>query len=113
MKAIVPMIIGALVGSATVLPIAGADEDDRYSPVHTILRAAREGDAALKSLLATGVNINATDEDDWTPLMQAGQGGHIETVKVLRKAGATGTADAAKLTSDPAMLKVLQAPPAR
>lgn len=89
MKAIVPMIIGALVGSATVLPIAGADEDDRYSPVHTILRAAREGDAALKSLLATGVNINATDEDGETALMEAADSRRgTEAVRVLIANGA-------------------------
>ena len=71
MKAIVPILIGALLGSAAVLPLVGADEDDRYSPVHTILRAAREGDAALKALLAKGVDINATDEDGETALMEA------------------------------------------
>lgn len=89
MKAIVPMIMVALVGGAAVLPIAGADEDDRYSPVHAILRAAREGDASLKSLLAKGVNINATDEDGETALMEAADSRRgTETVRVLIANGA-------------------------
>ena len=89
MKAIVPILIGALLGSAAVLPLVGADEDDRYSPVHTILRAAREGDATLKALLAKGVDINATDEDGETALMEAADSRrYTEALRVLIANGA-------------------------
>jgi ankyrin repeat protein len=94
---------------------AGAHRDPKSNTGWTpLIVAAINGHSEIvKSLIAAGADINAKDEDDWTPLMQAVQGGHAETVKLLLKAGATGAADAARLTSDPAMLKLLQAPTPR
>ena len=64
----------------------------------------------VKSLIAAGADVNAKDEDDWTPLMQAAHNGHIETARLLLKAGAAGREEAAKVSTDPAMLRLLQAP---
>ncbi len=88
-KTIIPMIMGALLGGAVVLPVVGADEDDRYSPVYAILRAAHEGDAALKALLQNGVNVNATNSDGETALMEAAESRrYTEAVRVLIANGA-------------------------
>ena len=91
---------------------AGAQRDPKSRTGWTpLIVAAINGHTDIvKSLIAAGADVNAKDEDDWTPLMQAVQGGHIDTVKALLKAGATGAAEAAALTTDPAMLKLLQAP---
>jgi hypothetical protein len=42
--------------------------------------------------------------------MQAAHNGHIETARLLLKAGAAGREEAAKVSTDPAMLRLLQAP---
>ena len=98
--------------SMDTLLAAGAQRDPKSRTGWTpLIVAAINGHTDIvKSLIAAGADVNAKDEDDWTPLMQAVQGGHIDTVKALLKAGATGAAEAAALTTDPAMLKLLQTP---
>ena len=75
-----------------------------------IVAAINGHTAIVKSLLAAGADINARDEDDWTPLMQAAHNGHVDTVKALLQAGATGADEAAKVSTSPDVLKLLQAP---
>jgi ankyrin repeat protein len=57
---------------------------------HAVLcRAALDGDvAAVKGLLATGVDVNVKDHNQYTPLMVAAGSGYTEVVKVLLAAGA-------------------------
>ena len=105
-KTIYTALFGALLCGAIVAPQVTADEPYN-SQQRQVLRAARSGDAALKSLLSQGVNINATDEDGETALMEAADGrnpevgrdgetalmiaadeGNTETVRLLIQAGA-------------------------
>lgn len=75
-----------------------------------LMRAARDGDTArVRALIADGAKVNARvprndlqafiafiswmqqiphRDDDWTPLLYAVRGGHVETAKVLLEAGA-------------------------
>ncbi len=86
-KAIYLTIFGAVLAGAVVLPQASADEPYNH-PKHQVLRAARGGDAELKALLSKGVNINATDNDGETALMEAADGRNVELVRVLIANGA-------------------------
>jgi ankyrin repeat protein len=92
---------------------AGAQRDPKTDSGWTpLIVAAINGHTEIaKSLLAAGANVNARDEDNWTPLMQAAHNGHVNTVKLLLKNGATGADEAAKVTTDPAVLKALQPTP--
>ncbi len=55
-----------------------------------LMRAAGDGNLEMvNSLIAKGVDINATDGDGYTPLMYAaGSGGYLEIVKLLLDKGA-------------------------
>ncbi len=86
-KTIYTALFGALLCGAIVAPQVAADEPYN-SQQRQVLRAARNGDAALKSLLSQGVNINATDEDGETALMEAADGRNPEVVRVLIANGA-------------------------
>ena len=86
-KAIYLTLIGAVLAGAAVTPQASADEPYNH-PKHQVLRAARSGDAALKALLNQGVDINATDNDGETALMEAADGRNAEVVRVLIANGA-------------------------
>ena len=44
--------------------------------------------------------------------MQAAHGGHAETVRYLLQSGATGAEEAAKVATDPQVLRLLQTPKA-
>lgn len=58
----------------------------QVTPLH---RAADEGNRPLvEELLAKGAEVNAKDNDGWTPLQFAAQQGHHEVVLLLRKYGA-------------------------
>jgi ankyrin repeat protein len=51
--------------------------------------AALKGEySKIKGLVARGAQVNAKDQDDWTPLMFAASKGHVETVKALLQNGA-------------------------
>ena len=55
----------------------------------TINTAATAGDAeAVKEFLATGTEVNAKDEDSWTPLHYAAGGGQKEIAELLIAEGA-------------------------
>jgi ankyrin repeat protein len=44
---------------------------------------------AVQWLISHGANVNATDGDTLTPLMQAAHGDHVEVVRVLLEHGAS------------------------
>ena len=49
-----------------------------------LLRAAKSGDAdTVQHLLAAGADVNAKDENEWTPLMWAATQGHAAVVRML------------------------------
>ncbi len=46
--------------------------------------AARDGDLpAVQALLSKGANINANDNNGWTPLMVAAKKGHLTIMQAL------------------------------
>ncbi len=62
---------------------------DHYSnPQQAILQAATESSAQLHRELESGVDINATDDDHDTALMQAASEGNLTAVSNLIAAGA-------------------------
>lgn len=88
-KSIIFTVIGALLTGAIVGPVAIADDDDSYNhPMRQVLRAARSGDAELKAVLSRGININATDDDGETALMEAADSRNASAVRVLINNGA-------------------------
>lgn len=80
-------LTAAIISAILATGIATADEPYNH-PKNEVLRAARSGDAALKALLARGVNINATDDDGETALMDAADERRADTVRVLIANGA-------------------------
>src|SRR5437870_4614632 len=49
-----------------------------------LMVAAASGDiAAMRSMVATGVNLDEGDKDGKTALMYAAEGGHVDVVKLL------------------------------
>ncbi|MCA1594095.1 MAG: ankyrin repeat domain-containing protein [Acidobacteria bacterium] len=63
----------------------------------SLLRAAHEGDAdAVGALLAEGTDVDARDDQQWTPLMVATVRGHAGVVKSLLGGGADVNARNAK-----------------
>lgn len=86
-KSIYTAVVVALLCGAIITPQVTADEGFNH-PKRQVLRAARGGDAELKALLNRGVNINATDEDGETALMEAADSRNAETVRVLIANGA-------------------------
>lgn len=65
---------------------------DAYMPkpgVSLLMRAAAKGDVgAMKELLRSGAEVDATDSSGWTALMYAAASSHSEPVQVLLAAGA-------------------------
>ncbi len=54
-----------------------------------LIRAAKSGDThKVQKLLQKGANINAVDEEGWTPYLAASTNGHLETMRYLKNAGA-------------------------
>ncbi|MBQ7024654.1 MAG: ankyrin repeat domain-containing protein [Akkermansia sp.] len=77
----------AMLLAAFAAPAALAD--DHYSnPQESILKAAATSPAALQKELDSGIDINATDDDRDTALMDAAEEGNLTAVKNLIAAGA-------------------------
>jgi len=54
-----------------------------------LFKACRDGNVEeARALLAAGANVNAADNDGFTPLTIASQQGHDDIVQLLRAAGA-------------------------
>ncbi len=74
---------------ATAIFVSAAQAHDQHSdPQQAILRAAESSPATLQKELDNGVDINATDNDYNTALMQAAEDGNLSAVKALIAAGA-------------------------
>lgn len=86
-KWITGTVLCCALGIACVLPSAYADEPYNH-PKRQVLRAAQSGDASLKSLLSQGVNINATDEDGETALMDVADDRNATALQLLIANGA-------------------------
>lgn len=86
-KTLVSTLVLSVLVTGIILPAASADEPYNH-PKRQILRAARNGEDALKTLLNSGVNINATDEDGETALMDAADDRNSEVLKLLIANGA-------------------------
>jgi len=63
-------------------------DDDYNSARQRVLRAAADSAASLQTVLAGGVNVNVTDNDGETALMEAADNGNLHAVKNLIAAGA-------------------------
>ena len=82
-----PFAMSLLLAAAIALPVAQADDDDYDEPA--ISRAAEHASAAeVQRLIQNGANVNATNNDGETPLMEAAGNGRLEIVNILIKAGA-------------------------
>lgn len=79
--------IACVLAGVIVIPTVSADEPYNH-PQREVLRAARNGDAALKAVLERGGNINATDDDGETALMEAADSRRADAVRVLIANGA-------------------------
>ena len=54
-----------------------------------LIAAAIDGDIEkVKALIAAGADVNAKDNDEYTALDYAKDGGHTEIIKILKAAGA-------------------------
>lgn len=74
---------------ATAIFVSAAQAHDRNSdPQQAILRAAENSPTALQKELDSGLDINATDNDYNSALMQAAEDGNLSAVKALIAAGA-------------------------
>ena len=76
----------ALLAAFTATP---ALADTPYNaPQKVILRAATSSPQALQQALSSGLNINSTDDDRETALMEAAEDGNLKAVENLIAAGA-------------------------
>jgi ankyrin repeat protein len=76
----------SMVAILLALVACGQNQGDARSPEDdALLRASRTGHAdTVKSLLnSPGVNVNARDENESTPLIEAARNGHDEVVEAL------------------------------
>ena len=72
------LLIGVLYGCA----VAPTKESQ-------LIRAAARGDTHLVvKLILEGADLNATDEEGWTPYLAAAVHGHWDTMRALQMAGA-------------------------
>ena len=54
-----------------------------------LIEAAENGQVEeCQRLIQAGANVNATDNDDWTPLLWAAREGHVESCRLLINRGA-------------------------
>ena len=65
--------------------LAWADAGDAHKAV---LRAANGGEPVLKQLVASGIPVDATDDDGETALMEAADKGNLVAVQILLRNGA-------------------------
>ena len=86
-QSIIRYVAAVLLTAAVALPAAQAD-DAYNSPRNQVLRAAIKGSTELKAVLATGISVNATDNDCETALMEAADRGNLNAVLNLIIAGA-------------------------
>lgn len=80
--------VALLLAMVTLAPAVRADYHPIPSPHKLLLRAASAGGAELQSVLAKGVDINITDEERETALMEAADDGNLRAVQNLIAAGA-------------------------
>lgn len=76
---------GVLTFSAAATLASPAQQTDEVA----LLKAASEGHVEdVRTLLEQGLNVNARNDDGWTPLLFAALGGHTEVVGLLLERGA-------------------------
>jgi ankyrin repeat protein len=79
---------GHLMAIQALLSAPGIDIDAK-SPdgdAALILAAQNGNDEAVKALINKGANVNAANNNGWTPLMSAAQHGHLTTIQILLSA---------------------------
>lgn len=77
--------INAAICIALLLPAAACNREIN----RRLVDAAAEGNAlSAKALIEQGANVEALENDGWTPLTSAAREGHLEVVKLLLEKGA-------------------------
>ncbi len=78
-----------LITTIAAVVLVGCGKPSNPEADRALLYAAREGNIeAVKQHLAAGTDVNAKDDDGWTPLHGAAQGGHKEIAEILIANGA-------------------------
>lgn len=78
---------------AVMVACPSALADDHYTnPQEAILKAASHSQAALQKELHSGVDVNATNDDRDTALMEAAESGNMAAVRNLIASGANVSA---------------------
>lgn len=80
--------IGAAMLAAVFAAPAALADDHYTNPQEAILKAATHSRAALQKELDSGIDVNATDDDRDTALMEAAEAGNLVAVRNLIAAGA-------------------------
>jgi ankyrin repeat-rich membrane spanning protein len=68
-------------------PIQVDDRDENGTSL-LMVASARGLVPYVKELIARGADVQAVDLDNWTPLLNAAKGGHLEVIEILLDHGA-------------------------
>ena len=98
----------AIPASQPAMRAASLEEHSTEPGDTPLIIASRQGNVAqVKALLASGADVNATNEQETTALMAASQAGHVEVIKELT-AVQTLELDRMDLNSDTALMQAVQ-----
>jgi Ankyrin repeats (many copies) len=85
-----PLIrVGALMALGLTVLTTGCSTTAPQNKNLRLIRAAEKGETReIVGLLRDGADINAMDEQGWTPYLAASTNGHLDAMKLLRAFGA-------------------------
>jgi serine/threonine-protein phosphatase 6 regulatory ankyrin repeat subunit B len=87
-----PLMIATAIGHLQIVqallsaPGIDIDAKDQFGQTALIIAATKGNDEAARALINKGANVNAANNNGWTPLMSAAQHGHLTTIQILLSA---------------------------